>query len=200
VGLWNPPASPTKRPGWNGSDYPHEYRLVGKQHRNRSWAPKPRRLRWQWKGCMSHVTWAGMEPCNKNIPITTHAPSRPQDLTPLNEPHPTIPKACRQMETSSNASSASLGTKCVNWTKSNNAFQPHKPIKDTNNLLSKSKKLSFVGWNKLIYNKKFVIDIIDWKYVQQKDELHQVLNIKKVFLLVFPSPDNTEPKERRLQN
>ena len=30
---------------------------------------------------MSHVACASMEPCNKNIPITTHAPSRSQDLT-----------------------------------------------------------------------------------------------------------------------
>lgn len=40
-------------------------------------------------------------------------------------------------------------------------------------------------------NKSQDCDIVGQKYLQKKGELHQVRCIKKVFRLVFPSPENT---------
>jgi hypothetical protein len=61
--------------------------------------------------CMHTVQCKSIEPANTNIHSATHAPSRQArtNITRCTTPH--IAKACRQMEASSNANSASLGTK-----------------------------------------------------------------------------------------
>lgn len=46
-----------------------------------------------------------MEPTDKHIPNTTHTPSRAPHSTPPDEPHPAMPEASEQMETSSGVSS-----------------------------------------------------------------------------------------------
>jgi hypothetical protein len=84
----------------------HEYRYIGTQHRNRKRNTKPAMgPMFAEEGCMQTVRCTSMEPASTNNPITTHTPSRLLDSTPPNEPHPTMPKACKHMEASCGAMS-----------------------------------------------------------------------------------------------
>ena len=84
------PRTPSRRSGWTRSDKPHEYHSRGSQHRNRNHATK-RDVRLK-QDCMPTVRCKSMEPASKNNPNTTHTPSRTVDPTPLNVPHPAMPR------------------------------------------------------------------------------------------------------------
>jgi hypothetical protein len=88
------------------------YRIIGKQNRNNEQTPKAQKASMKNDlDCMQTVQCKSIEPANTNIHSTTHTPSRLQrtNITERTTPHNA--KACRQMEASSNADSASLGMK-----------------------------------------------------------------------------------------
>ena len=79
--------------GGTGLDRQPNTVKVGTQHRNRQQAPVPQGLTGVNEGeSMSTVGCTSIEPANKNIPITTHAPPRALDPAPPNPPPPTTPE------------------------------------------------------------------------------------------------------------
>ena len=112
-----PSATQPKTSGRETSIKPREYRLTGRQHRNRKQTPSAQLHKVNTgEGCMQTVRCTSTEPVSTNIPITTHTPTRSQDKTPPNKPHPKRPKESKDMDSSDGAVSAPLSMESTKHT------------------------------------------------------------------------------------
>ena len=123
--LWNPP-EPQKEAWAERVSPATRYRKEGRQHRKREQAPTPPGPKVTVRRMPADRSTPKRGAARQNNPLTTHAPSRAPDRTTLNEPHPAMPVARKQMATSSGSRLASLGT-------NNRRLPPRPPRPDSTN-------------------------------------------------------------------